>query len=92
MRSSQLGRDLGRTKRAKKTALQRRASKNTPLKSGGVLTIEKGREMVRQKDLDREAEALRVLEVAKKKRYNARQRVWEAAARLAREWYDWQTR
>ena len=83
----QLKRDLGRTELAKKTALQRRASKNIPLQSGGVLAIEEGREMVRQKDLDREAEALRVLEAANKKRYNARKRVWEAAAKLAREWY-----
>jgi hypothetical protein len=50
--------------------------------------VEEGREMVRQLDIDREAEALRVLEVAAKKRRNARKRVWEAATKLAREWYN----
>lgn len=50
--------------------------------------MEEGREMVRQLDIDREAEALRVLEVAAKKRRNARKRVWEAATKLAREWYN----
>jgi hypothetical protein len=83
----QLKKDLARTDAAKKAAQLRKAAKNTPLQSGGVLTVEEGREMVRQKDLDKEAEALRVLETARKKRYNARKRFFEAAAKLAREWY-----
>jgi hypothetical protein len=44
----QTKRDLGRTKMAEHLAQQRKALKNTPLQSGGVLTVAQGREILSQ--------------------------------------------
>lgn len=83
----QVKRDLGRTEYAKQQAQLRKANKNSVLQSGGVLTIEEGRELVRQKEVNKEADARRLVEVADKKFRIKRKRHFEAAAKLAREWY-----
>jgi hypothetical protein len=48
----QTKRDLGRTKYAERVQKQRKALKNTPLQSGGVLIVAEGRAMVIQKEED----------------------------------------
>lgn len=53
----QTKRNLGRTKMAEHLAQQHKALKNTPIHSGGVLTVAQGREMVRQKEEDQLAKA-----------------------------------
>jgi hypothetical protein len=80
----QTKRDLGRTKLAEQVAKQRRAAKNSALQSGGVLTIEQGREMVRQRGEDELAKARRLVEAAEQRAYNQRKRCFEDAARKAR--------
>jgi hypothetical protein len=83
----QVKKDLGRTQFAQRAAAARRAQKNQPLQSGGVLTVEEGRRMVVQKEVDREKEALRIVEAAEKKRQLQQKRWAEATAKLARRWY-----
>jgi hypothetical protein len=58
----QTKRDLGRTKMAEHLAQQRKALKNTPLHSGGVLTVGQGRGMVRQREEDQLAKARKIIE------------------------------
>ena len=82
----QTKRDLGRTKMAELAARQRRAMKNTPLQSGGVLTVAQGREMVLQREEDQVAKARKVVEAAELKARNARKRCFEEAAKEARKW------
>ncbi|KJZ69918.1 hypothetical protein HIM_10703 [Hirsutella minnesotensis 3608] len=48
----QTKRDLGRTRYAEKIANRRRAMKNKVLQSGGVLTVQEGRAMVRRREQD----------------------------------------
>ncbi|KAF5120292.1 hypothetical protein E5D57_013645 [Metarhizium anisopliae] len=73
--------ELGRTKMAEHLAQQRKALKNTPIQSGGVLTVAQGREMVRQKEEDQLAKARKTVDEAELKAVNARKRVFEAAAK-----------
>ena len=82
----QTKRDLGRTKMAEHLAQQRKALKNSPIQSGGVLTVAQGREMVRQREEDQVAKARKVVEAAELKALNARKRVFEEAAKHARKW------
>jgi hypothetical protein len=82
----QTKRDLGRTRYAQQIAQQRRAMKNTPLKTGGVLTVAEGREMVQQKEQDHLDKARKMVEAADLKEATARKRVFEAVAKTAREW------
>ena len=82
----QTKRDLGRTKMVEEIAKRRKAFKNTPLQSGGVLTVAQGREMVQQKDEDQVAKARKIVEAAESKAYNARKRCFEEAAKEARKW------
>jgi DDE superfamily endonuclease/Tc5 transposase-like DNA-binding protein len=82
----QTKRDLGRTKMAERVAKQRRAMKNTPLQSGGVLEVAHGREMVQQKEEDQVAKARRIVEAAELRAQNMRKRIFEEAAKEARKW------
>jgi hypothetical protein len=82
----QTKRDLGRTKYAEQVQRRRRALKNTPLQSGGVLTVAQGRRMVQQREEDQLAKARRVVEAAELKAHNARKRCFFEAAKEARKW------
>lgn len=81
----QVKRDLGKTKLAATLATRRRAMKNKPLQSGGILTVAKGREMVEQsKEKEEEKVAARV-DAARLKRRNIYKRLFEDAAKEARK-------
>ncbi|KID93241.1 transposase, partial [Metarhizium majus ARSEF 297] len=82
----QIKRDLGRTKSAQILSQQRRAMKNRPLKTGGVLTVDDGREMVQQKVNNDISLARRVVKAAEKKHHNFAKRVFFEAAKKARQW------
>lgn len=82
----QTKRDLGRTKMAERIQQQRKAMKHVQLRSGGVLSVAQGREMVQQKGEDQVAKARQVLEAAEIKAHNARKRWFEEAAKEARRW------
>jgi hypothetical protein len=82
----QVKRDLGRTKFAEQTQKARRAAKNTPLQSGGVLTVAEGRRMVGQKREDEVARAFRVIEAAELKYKNTVKRAYFEVAKGARKW------
>ena len=72
----QTKRDLGRTKAAQILAQQRSASKNRPLKSGGILSVADGRQMVKKKDEGRAQELQRTLNATKKKECNFQKRIF----------------
>ncbi|KAI1174238.1 hypothetical protein F4777DRAFT_580160 [Nemania sp. FL0916] len=82
----QVKRDLGRTRVAEKLARDRRAAKNTPLQTGGVLTVRDGREMVVHKAEDELAKARRAVEAADLRHYNARKRFFYEVAKKAGYW------
>ncbi|KAF5128404.1 hypothetical protein E5D57_009343 [Metarhizium anisopliae] len=71
---------------AEHLAQQRKALKNAPIQSGGVLTVAQGREMVRQREEDQLAKASKTVEAAELKAVNARKGVFEKAAKKARKW------
>ncbi|KAK3686099.1 hypothetical protein B0T22DRAFT_443199 [Podospora appendiculata] len=82
----QTNRELGRTKMAEAIAKQRRAMKEVTLNSGGVLTVEEGRQMVVQREEDSLAKARRMVEVAEQ-RYKTRVKdTYFDAAKEARKW------
>jgi hypothetical protein len=60
--------------------------KNTPLQSGGVLTVAEGRRMVQQREEDQVAKAMRVIEAAELKLKNATKKNAFEAAKKARKW------
>ncbi|KAM9873287.1 transposase [Verticillium dahliae] len=82
----QTKRDLARTRYAEQLARQRRAGKNTQLRTGGVLTVDQGRRMVQQRGEDELAKAQRIVEAAQVKERTARKKYFEAAAKTARHW------
>ena len=82
----QTKRDLGRTKLAERIAKQRRALKNTQLKSGGRLMVDDGRQMLVRKEEDEVAKARKVVEAAELRARNAQKRCFEDAAKEARRW------
>lgn len=82
----QTKRDLGRTQYAQRIQKQRRAMKNSPLQSGGVLTVAQARHMVRRKEEDQVAKARRLVEAEDQKAFNAVKRVKFEAAKAARKW------
>jgi urease accessory protein UreE len=71
---NQVKRDLGRTRYAEQIQKQRKAMKNTPLQSGGVLTVEEGRHMVVQRQEDAVAKVRQLVRAAELK---DRFRWWE---------------
>jgi hypothetical protein len=82
----QVKRDLGRTRYAEQVQKQRKAMKNTPLQSGGVLTVEQGRRMVVQRQEDAVAKARQLVQAAELKDRNARKKLFFEAAKVARKW------
>ncbi|KAI6778341.1 transposase [Emericellopsis cladophorae] len=82
----QVKRDLSRTKKAELMQRQRRAMKNRPLQSGGVLTVAEARDMVVQRDEDALVKAQRLVDAAQKKLRNLYKRNAEGAAKKARKW------
>ncbi|KJZ69554.1 hypothetical protein HIM_11047 [Hirsutella minnesotensis 3608] len=78
----QTKRDLGRTRLAEKTRQLRRAMKNRPLQSGGVLTVAQGRHMAARKEEIEFQRAQRKVE-ASRARYDKALKGWylEAAKR-----------
>jgi hypothetical protein len=82
----QTKRDLGRTKYAERVQKQRRALKNTPLQSGGVLTVAEGRAMVIQKEEDMLAKAQKLVEAAEQKARNKFKNLFSDTAKEARRW------
>ncbi|KJZ67999.1 hypothetical protein HIM_12611 [Hirsutella minnesotensis 3608] len=82
----QTKRDLGRTKMAERVRQQRRSFKNAQIKSGGVLTVAQGREMVRKRDEEEVRRARRVVEAAEMKARSMRRKCFEDAAKKARQW------
>ena len=71
---------------AEATARARRNFKNTPLQSGGVLTVAEGRAMVLQRREDDLAKARRLVEATETKARNAIKRAFTEAAKEARRW------
>lgn len=82
----QTKRDLSKTKKAERANQLRRASKNKPLKSGGILTVEEGRRMSDKAGADEIARARRLVEAAEKKAHNNAKKVFFEAAKKARSW------
>lgn len=80
----QMKRDLGRTRKAELISKQRRAVKNRPLQTGGVLSVANARMMVEKKVVDEVQRARAVVEAAEKKAYNYAKKVFFEAAKLAR--------
>lgn len=78
--------DLSRTRLAERVAKQRRAAKNTPLKSGGILTVADGRRMVQQLAEDEVMKARRIIEVAEERFRKATRNCYKEAAKKARNW------
>lgn len=82
----QTKRDLRRTRLAEATARARRNMQNTPLQSGGVLTVAEGRAMVAQKKEDDLVKARKIVKAAELRAHNALKRAFAAAAKEARKW------
>ena len=82
----QTKRDLGRTRYAEQIQKQQRALKNSQLQSGGVLTVDQGREMVLQRKESELIKAMKVVEAAQLKARNASKRCFNDAAKEARKW------
>ena len=77
--------DFGRTKMASQITARRRAVKNTPLQTGGVLTVAEGRGMIQKKKENEEAKARVILEKTALKRRRAFQRCLKETAKEARK-------
>jgi hypothetical protein len=60
--------------------------KNTPLQSGGVLTVEQGRRMVVQRQEDAVAKARQLVQAVELKDRNVRKKVFFEAAKVTRKW------
>lgn len=82
----QAKRDLGRTRYAEKIASQRRAMKNKVLQSGGVLTVQEGRAMVRRREQDELDRAREKIGKSEAKARNGFKRWFFEAAKIARHW------
>jgi len=82
----QAKRDLSRTKQAELAAKMRRSGRKKTLKSGGVLTVAQGRQMVAQRANDDLIKAQKVVEAARKKKQKSLQKWFSAAAKKARKW------
>jgi hypothetical protein len=82
----QTKRDLGRTRKAEDTRKRRRLIKNTPLQTGGVLTVADAREMIQHREEDEVEKARKILEAAEAKVRRAYKRWFEEAAKEARKW------
>jgi hypothetical protein len=81
----QTKKDLSRTRAAEIASLRRRASKNRPLKTGGILSIKDGRRMVTQRAVDEYGLLKRRTEALDKKARNAAKKRFEDAAKKARK-------
>ncbi|KAI1098084.1 hypothetical protein F4804DRAFT_138153 [Jackrogersella minutella] len=82
----QTKRDLGRTRYAERIRKQRRAVNNTPLESGGVLTVADGRAMVKQREDNLLEKARRMMEAAELNLKNDHKKWYFEAAKKARKW------
>ncbi|KJZ68702.1 hypothetical protein HIM_11903 [Hirsutella minnesotensis 3608] len=82
----QTKRDLGRTRYAEKIANRRRAMKNKVLQSGGVLTVQEGRAMVRRREQDELDKAREMIGKREAKARNGLKRWFSEAAKVARRW------
>jgi hypothetical protein len=78
--------DLKRTKMAEEIARQRRSQKNQQLKSGGVLTVEHARKIVRQKEDDALGKARKLVERADIQVRNTYKKLFAEAAKVARKY------
>jgi hypothetical protein len=81
----QTKRDLGRTKLAQELKKRQKAQKNVQLQTGGVLTVEDGRDMVHKRVESELAKARKMVEVAEEKRIRTAKRVFEEVAKVARK-------
>ena len=79
-------RDLKRTKIAEEVMRQRWSQKNQQLKSGGVLTVEHARKIVRQKEDDALGKAQRLVERADIQVRNIYKKLFAEAAKVARKY------
>ncbi|KJZ68915.1 hypothetical protein HIM_11701 [Hirsutella minnesotensis 3608] len=80
----QTKRDLSRTQLAEKTRRLRRAMKNTPLQSGGVLTVAQGRQMAARKAEVELQRAQRKVDATRTRYDNALKRWYLETAKKAR--------
>jgi len=76
---------LSRTKLAQETRKKQKAQKNIQLQTGGVLTVEEGRNMVERRVEDELSKARRMVEAAEQKRERTAKRVFEEVAKVARK-------
>jgi hypothetical protein len=81
-------RDLSRTRLAEKMRSERAMYSRRSLQSGGILTVEEGRSMVRQNDDDERAKAERLLKRLEEKDTKMRKKWVDAAAKIARAWRE----
>jgi hypothetical protein len=81
-------RDLSRTRLAEQMRSERArySTSRRSLQSGGILTVEDGRHMVRQTDDDERAKAERLLKRLEEKDSKMRKKWVDAAAKIARAW------
>ncbi|KAI1107604.1 hypothetical protein F4804DRAFT_296520 [Jackrogersella minutella] len=79
-------RDLCRTRYAERIRKQHRAVKNTPLKSGEVITVAEGRAMVKQREDNLLEKTRRMVEAAELKLKNDHKKWYFEAAKKARKW------
>ena len=63
----QAKRDLGRTQYAEKLQKERKSLRRLHLQSGGVLTVEDGRNMVKEREKEELAKARRLIERTEKR-------------------------
>lgn len=81
----QTKRDFGRTKYAERVSKQRRTGKSCKVQSGGVLTAEQGREMVKKKGEDEVVKAQKILEAYYERAKRTAKKVFSEAAKEARK-------
>jgi hypothetical protein len=56
------------------------------LQAGGVLTVAEGRDIIKKREVDEEAKARRVIELAEQRRRRQAQYTFQEAAKLAKKW------
>jgi len=81
----QAKRDLGRTQYAEKLQKERKSLRRLHLQSGGVLTVEDGRNMVKEREKEELAKARRLIERTEKRAAAAAKKAQTAAKKAQRE-------
>jgi hypothetical protein len=81
----QAKRDLGRTQYAEKLQKERKSLRRLHLQSGGVLTVEDGRNMVKEREKEELAKARRLIERTEKRAAAAAKKAQREAHRIGNQ-------